>query len=168
MPVEAARKLGGVKFAAGQGHGLENPLVAECRFLIGLFRREVTILCDVLVRVPVPFSHRIMSFRNPDRRVQLMKARLRATSLPKRTTKNRYSRLSLLVHAGTSQDKRHQRANDWKVREHRRGRSWAQLAGLGNGAVRRFRRSHGALLRLHQPCLPAILLFISGGLPGSC
>jgi len=125
FPDVCAHKIGGLDLSAGQGHGLENPLVPECRFLIGLFHPGATILCDVLARVPVPFSHRIMSFRNPDRRVELMKARLRTTSLPKRTTKNRYSRLSLLVHAGTSQDGRHQRVNDWKVSERGSGRRWS-------------------------------------------
>jgi hypothetical protein len=58
MPVESARKLGGIEFAAGQGHGLENPLVPECRFLIGLLRRAAILACVFFVCVPVLFSHK--------------------------------------------------------------------------------------------------------------
>ena len=53
-----ALKLGGIDFAAGQRHGLENPLVPECRFLIGLFRRAAALACILFVGVPVLFSHK--------------------------------------------------------------------------------------------------------------
>jgi hypothetical protein len=104
MPVEVARKLGGIEFAAGQGHGLENPLVPECRFLIRLFRRAAALLCVLRARIPLLFSHK----NELPRRVELVSARLRTTSrsrttsLPKPTTKGGYRRLTLLVRAGIS------------------------------------------------------------------
>src|ERR1035438_4988220 len=56
MPVEMAITLGGFDFAARQSHSLENPLMPECRFLIGLFRGAGVLDCVLLVRVPVLFS----------------------------------------------------------------------------------------------------------------
>jgi hypothetical protein len=58
MPVEVARGIGVVDFAASEGHGLKNSLVAECWFLIGFFRRAAALLCIVFGRVPVLFSHK--------------------------------------------------------------------------------------------------------------
>jgi hypothetical protein len=56
-PVEFTLKISGFDLAARQRHSLENPLVPECRFLIGPFRRAGALARALLVRVPVPFSH---------------------------------------------------------------------------------------------------------------
>ncbi len=58
IPVEMALKLGGTDLAAGQRHGLENPLVPECGFLILLLRGAVALASVFLVCVPVLFSHK--------------------------------------------------------------------------------------------------------------
>jgi hypothetical protein len=105
MPVESARKLGGIELAAGQGHGLENPLVPECRFLIPLLRGAAALLSVLRARLPFLFSHKKMSFLNPDRKVEPASARLRATSLPKPTTKGGYGRLAPLVRPEISRDR---------------------------------------------------------------
>ena len=99
MPVESARKLSGIKFAAGQAHGLKNPLVPECRFLIPLFRGAAALVYVLRACLPFLFSHKKMSFLNLDRKVEPASARLRATSLPKPTTKGGYGRLAPLVPA---------------------------------------------------------------------
>jgi len=53
-----ALKSGGLDFAAGQRHSLENPLIPECRFLILLFRRAAALDCILLARVQILFSHK--------------------------------------------------------------------------------------------------------------
>jgi hypothetical protein len=58
IPVVSALKISGLDFAAGQCHSLENPLMPECRLLIGLFRRAAALDCVLLVCVPVLFSHK--------------------------------------------------------------------------------------------------------------
>ena len=56
-PVEFTLKSIGFDLAARQRHSLENPLVPECRFLIGLFRPAGALARALLVRVPVLVSH---------------------------------------------------------------------------------------------------------------
>jgi hypothetical protein len=58
MLVESATKLGGLEFAARQSHSLENPLMPECRFLIGLFRGAGVLDCVFLVGSVLSLRHR--------------------------------------------------------------------------------------------------------------
>jgi hypothetical protein len=58
MPVEKAITLGGFDFAARQSHSLENPLMPECRFLIGLFRGAGVLDCVFLVGSVLSLRHR--------------------------------------------------------------------------------------------------------------
>ncbi|MGA2375428.1 MAG: hypothetical protein ABSF72_07895 [Candidatus Sulfotelmatobacter sp.] len=58
MLVESALKIGVLDFAAGQRHGLENLLVPECRFLIGLFGRMVALDSFLLASIPILFGHK--------------------------------------------------------------------------------------------------------------
>lgn len=85
--MEMTLKIGGLDFAAGQRHSLENPLIPECRFLIWLFRRAAALGCVLLARVQVLFSHKK---ELPLPRAQSPRPshepRLRATSFAKRTT----------------------------------------------------------------------------------
>jgi hypothetical protein len=57
-PVESALKVSGLDLATRQRHSLENPLVPECRFLIGLFRRAAALAWVLLVGFVVFLSHR--------------------------------------------------------------------------------------------------------------
>jgi hypothetical protein len=57
MPIEFALKFGGIDFAAGQRHSLENPLVPECRFFIGLFSRAAALAWVLLVGFVAFLSH---------------------------------------------------------------------------------------------------------------
>jgi len=57
MPVESALRKNGLNLAAGQCHGLENPLVPERRFLILLFHDVAAPGCVLLARVQVLFIH---------------------------------------------------------------------------------------------------------------
>ena len=54
----AAQKLGGLDFAAGQRHGLENPFVAEGGFLIGFLGRAAALACVLLACIPILFGHK--------------------------------------------------------------------------------------------------------------
>jgi hypothetical protein len=56
--VEAAFKVGGIDFAAGQRHRLESPLVAKRRLLIGLLFSGRFSGRAFLVRVLVRLGHR--------------------------------------------------------------------------------------------------------------
>src|ERR1700722_10902225 len=58
IPVKMALKLGSADLAAGKRHCFENPLVAECWFLILFFRRSRSLVRIFFVRVPVLFSHK--------------------------------------------------------------------------------------------------------------
>lgn len=58
IPVESALKISGLDFAARQRHSLENPLMPECRLLIGLFRRAAALAWVLLVGFVVFLSHR--------------------------------------------------------------------------------------------------------------
>jgi hypothetical protein len=58
IPVKMALKLGGANFAAGECHGLKNPLVPKSRILILLLRDTVALARIFLVGVPVLFSHK--------------------------------------------------------------------------------------------------------------
>jgi hypothetical protein len=58
IPMEMALKLSGVDFAAGQRHGLKNPLMPKCRVLIRFFRRQVALARIFLIYVPALFSHK--------------------------------------------------------------------------------------------------------------
>jgi len=58
MPVESALKIGVLDFAASQRHSFENPLMPECGILILFLRRYRALAGDVLVSVPVLFSHK--------------------------------------------------------------------------------------------------------------
>jgi len=57
LPIEAALKFGGAYLATGQGHGLENPLVPELRFLIWFLPRWTVLGYVVLVSIRV-FLHK--------------------------------------------------------------------------------------------------------------
>jgi hypothetical protein len=57
LPIEAALKFGGTYLATGQGHGLENPLVPELRFLIWFLPRWTVITHVVLISIRV-FLHK--------------------------------------------------------------------------------------------------------------
>jgi len=57
LPIEAALKFGGAYLATGQGHGLENPLVPEPRFLIWFLPRWTVLGYVVLVSIRV-FLHK--------------------------------------------------------------------------------------------------------------
>jgi len=57
LPIETALKFCGADLAAGQRHGLENPLVTEFRFLIRLFARAAIIASVLLVSIRV-FLHK--------------------------------------------------------------------------------------------------------------
>jgi len=56
--VEMALQIGGLDFAAGQRHRLENPFVAECGILILLFRLGGPLTRILLVSIPTLFSHK--------------------------------------------------------------------------------------------------------------
>jgi hypothetical protein len=57
LPIEAALKFGGAYLATGQGHGLENPLVPELRFLIWFLPRRTILAYVVLISTRV-FLHK--------------------------------------------------------------------------------------------------------------
>lgn len=57
MPVESALKIGALDLPAGQGHGLEDPLVPEGRFLIEFFDYRTAIACVLVIRIRV-FLHK--------------------------------------------------------------------------------------------------------------
>jgi len=54
--MESALKFGGIDFATGQRHRLENSLMPECRFLVGLLRRAA-LQYLLLACIPALFSH---------------------------------------------------------------------------------------------------------------
>ncbi len=58
LAVKSALKLGGINFAARQGHGLEDTFVAEGGFLIRLFCRATTLPSIVIVDYVAFLSHR--------------------------------------------------------------------------------------------------------------
>ena len=58
VPVKMALKLGGADFAAGERHGLKNPLVPESRILILLLPDTAALARIFLAGVPVLFSHK--------------------------------------------------------------------------------------------------------------
>jgi hypothetical protein len=55
--VESALKFGDINFATGERHCLENALVPECRFLIGLFRGAAAIAWVLIVDLVVSLRH---------------------------------------------------------------------------------------------------------------
>jgi hypothetical protein len=55
--VESALKFGGINFAAGERHSLENALVPECRFLIRLFQGAAAIAWVLIVYFVVSLRH---------------------------------------------------------------------------------------------------------------
>jgi len=154
-PVESALKFGSAHFAAGQGHGLKNPLVAERWFLIGLFRRAAALLCNVFVCVPVLFSHK-----------KWASATQPAEPNAERSTTNHFSseaynkkRISPIVTAGTCKVSA-KMPSAKAIGVSSTGWTWKRRCEKISRVARRLQRQH-------QPCLPAILLFIPGGLPGS-
>jgi hypothetical protein len=58
MPIESALKIGVLDFAASQCHRFENPLMPKRGVLILFFRRQGTLAGDLVVYVPVLFSHK--------------------------------------------------------------------------------------------------------------